>query len=63
MAAFMDTEKQPKSKEEKILSLTKLIAEHNQWIQSHSYDCEGVKERKEWIYDCELELSTLQGIL
>lgn len=40
--------------------LLDLIKSHEQWIQTNSYDSEGVKERKEWIDECQQELRQLR---
>lgn len=39
--------------------LSAQIHEHQQWIQSNRFDSEGVKERQEWIEECQQELDSL----
>ena len=48
------------SKQHKRKRILDLIASHEQWIKSNSYDSEGVKERREWIEECQQELKQLE---
>lgn len=49
----------PSNNDEKIKALYAEISSHEQWIQANSIDYDGVKERREWIQDCQRELAQL----
>lgn len=46
---------------EKISKLRSDIEMHEQWISNNSYDADGVKDRQEWIAECEAEIETLES--
>ena len=45
---------------EKIHNLYAEIVRHEEWIHCNRHDAEGVKERREWIKECEDQIENLK---
>lgn len=44
----------------RLKELKKLLKTHHQWIKNNLFDEDGIKERLQWIEECEKEIAELE---